>query len=321
MRFLIEESELLVFWDQPEKEWGVGVVVGVMLSHEARRKFLEEYPQIKKHMRQNQAFVETLVDDLIRWDVHAFLITADHVNVLKNDAERFRHGFLAPLYQHAQTLSSSPSLQESVCSHLDNLAGKGKHEFHIQDFAKICLILETITALLQMYTCQLATIRSVDVRKISLIIDTQTDAAWMTLKEGFVHFFLNCRSQEKIFSVPPKCSEFRKLYTQKEMNITYLNSCKLFPKIQVDKNESMDEEILELHIADILANLASRLFKGKVGRGLANKLLKIFKFGEHIHFNPDRVCFDIPIPEVPNKEVIKDFLSRLPSLNKRQVSC
>lgn len=308
MYLLIDESKSFIFPNQQVKNWGIALVVGVMLPYKARQLFLKKYSGINKQMRNDPVFVNKFLDDLITWKIQGVLITGDHVNVMKQEAERFRSDyFLKPLYDFAD--KEPEYMRAALRAHLDNLAGKGVYGFSLQDFFKVLIILETITALVQLYVSNVSNMRTIDLRQIKLIIDDQCKAALMTLKQGFIHFFLNCRSKDGRFNHPTGCRLFQQLYTNKNGNTTFLDSTKLLKENLIDEKGKMDDRYPELHIADILANLSTKLFAGSIPEELGEKLSTIFKVKDNLHFHPDKEFLDVTISNIINQNTISQFLS------------
>lgn len=314
MHFLIDESKSFIFSEAPERTLGIALVAGVMLPYEGRREYLGKYKNLNKRRREDPVFVNAYLDDLIHWNVQGTLITGDIANVSKNEAENFRSQFLKPLYSFANK-EPSPR-KEALHQHLDNLAGKGKHKLSLQDFFKVIIILDTISELLQLYLKNIPSLRNIDLRKITLIIDDQCKSALFTLERGFTHFFLNCRSQEGKFSYQFGASRsFEQLYTHKHENKKHFDTTKFLKNIVVGEKANMDDLYPELKIADVLANSATKLFKGTISEEIENKLLKIFKFTDNRHFNSEIPCLDVIIPETSNSNVISHFLSVARSTN------
>ncbi len=307
MHFLIDESKFFIFTETPDQTLNVALVSGVILPYEARRAYLKKYKNLKKETRENSAFIDSFLDDLISWNVQGTLINGDCANISKQEAEKFRYEFLKPLYSFADKESSSR--KESLYLHLDNLAGKGEYKLSLQDFFKVILILDTIVELLQLYLKKIPTMRNIDIRKIKLIIDDQCKAALMTLK-SFIYLFLNCRSQEGNFIYHLGENHlFEQLYTSKYKDRLFFDATKFFNNIIVAEKANMDDRYPELKIADILANTATKLFRGKISIELSNKLSKILITIDNRHFNSEKPYLDVTIPETSNKNAISQFLT------------
>jgi hypothetical protein len=82
-----------------------------------------------------------------------------------------------------------------------------------------------------LYLKNVSKLRSIDLRKIKLIIDDQCKAAQFTLKGGFIHFFLNCRARDGRFSYQFGTNKaFEHLYIRTEDKIKYFDTTKFLKK-------------------------------------------------------------------------------------------
>lgn len=127
-------------------------------------------------------------------------------------------------------------------------------------------------------------IRSIDLRKIKLIIDDQVKAALTTLR-SFVHYFLCQRSRDGLFTCAPNSMHRLSAYIRHEGDKTFLDTTKLFDRLIVEEKANLDDKHPELKIADLLANFSRRALNGEFDIKVAIKLSKIL-----VAVNP--ICFD-----------------------------
>lgn len=218
-----------------------------------------------------------MLDVLIESQVKGILMIGDIGNTASDTAERFRKGWLHP---HYQVIYMQPQhVRESLKRHLDNLM-----EMSLQDFFKTLTILETIRGFVQWMVSDLPHIRAIDVRKMKLIIDDQAKPTLISLKH-FVHYFLQRRSQDGLFSAPPGPLRLMAKYLRKDGDKTLLDATKLLDDMIVEDNAKQDDKHSELKIADLLSNFSRRVLDGHYGLPVAHKLAKVL-----VSVNP--LCFE-----------------------------
>lgn len=295
MHWLIDESKLFIHQVTPPMKWKIAVVGGAILPYAGRKKWFQKHKWIGKASDYtDEAQVCNFLDDFIACKISGSLVVGEIGHVSVHDAEKFRQDWLSPHYAFAD---SEPQLRgNDLRRHLDNLQGNGQHKLSLQDFFKLLAILEVISSFIKIFTQDLHTTRTIDIRKLKLIIDDQAKASLMSLKE-FVHYFLYCRSQEGLYASPPGTMHLINRYIRKEGNNTFLNTNILLNDILVDENANQDDRYCELKIVDLISNFSQRALHGEFSPKVAQRLQKILKVIVPISFDP---CSDIKVT-VPTK--------------------
>lgn len=278
MHWLIDESKLFVFAPKPPMSWKIATVAGAILPYEGRKHWNSIHRLIYKGSEyKSEAEISRVLDVLIECQVKGILMIGDIGYTSSDTAEQFRKGWLDT---HYQTVHMQPQqVRESLKQHLDYLM-----EMSLQDFFKTLTILETIRGFVQWMVSNLPHIRTIDVRKIKLIIDDQAKPTLTSLKH-FVHYFLQRCSQDGVFSAPQGSLRLMAKYLRKDGDKTFLDATKLFNNMIVEDNAKQDDKHAELKIADLLSNFSRRVLNGHYGLPTPQKLAKIL-----ISVNP--LCFD-----------------------------
>lgn len=258
--------------------WNIATVAGAILPYEGRKCWEVIQKSLKKGSDyKSEEAISQVLDILIKCRVKGILMVGDIGHTSRDTAEQFRQNWINP---HYLIIDNQPQhVRDSLRRHLDNLMG-----LDLQDFFKTLTILETIRGFIQWMVSNLPHIRTIDLRKIQLIIDDQAKSTLISLKY-FVYYFLQRRSQDAIFSAPPNSLRLMTKYLRKEGNQTLLDATKLLDGMIVEDNAKQDDKHSELKIADLLSNFSRRVLNGHYGITIAEKLAKIL-----VYVNP--LCFD-----------------------------
>lgn len=278
MHWLIDESKSFIFASKPPMSWKIATVGGAILPYEGRQHWKSIHKSIKKGCQyKSEDEISRVLDVLIECQVKGILMIGDIGHTASDTAEQSRKGWLNP---HYQVICMQPQhVRESLKRHLDNLMGMS-----LQDFFKTLTILETISSFVQWMVSNLRHIRTIDIRKMKLIIDDQTKPMLISLKH-FVHYFLQRRSQDGLFLAAPGSLQLMAKYLRRSGDKTFLDATKLLDGMIVEDNAKQDDKYSELKIADLLSNLSRRVLEGHYGFPVAQKLEKIL-----VSVNP--LCFD-----------------------------
>jgi len=299
MLWLIDESKKFMFQKNPPMRWEIASVAGAVLPYEGRNLWSRKHKHLKKGADYYRTFFQTrqeaeicqLLDDMTECGVKGVLVAGDIGHVSEQDAEKFRTDWLSPHYVFAA--SEPPGRGDSLRYHLDNLMGKNKPVLSLQDFFKVLCILEVISLFFILHLRDLKKHRSIDLRKLKLIIDDQCQASLTSLR-NFVSYFIFRRSQDGSFEIPPNSKHLLIGDTREIHGKTVFDASKMLSNILVEEKATMDDKYPELKIADLLSNFAWHALQGHFSMKVVQKLDKVLRI-------VDNICFD------PRKDVIANL--------------
>ena len=251
MIIIIDESGSFCIGSRSEK-YKVQLFSAVLLNNVAKKKWLNNYSKLEKGCKINKERASQIVTDLISWKAKALSVVVRLDLINTETFQDFKEDFI-------QSIISSIN-QQSEVSKKAILAYVEKFKLlSPQETAKVLILLELLENSFREYLGSLDNLKSVDFRKLQIIIDKQSDPIIPFIKTFFC-YWINCRATKKPIYMDSKSR-------RKMQNISILNDgrecldlTKLIKKIKVES----DAKYPVLKCADCIANFTRRAFIGNL---------------------------------------------------------
>ncbi|NGX49381.1 MAG: hypothetical protein K940chlam5_00979 [Candidatus Anoxychlamydiales bacterium] len=249
MIIVIDESGSFYIGNN-SKKYRVQLFSAVLLNNKAKEKWLNNHSKIEKGCKINEEKASQIITDLISWKAKALSVIVKLDLISTETFQDFKEDFIQSIIL---SIKKQPEIAKiAILAYVEKFKLLSP-----QETAKVLILLELLENSVREYLGSLDNLKSVDFRKLQIIIDKQSEPLIPFIKT-FFNYWINCRAAKKNIYMDSKSK--RKMQNIRTLNDgrECLDLRKLIKKIKVES----DDKYPVLKCADCVANFTRRAFIG-----------------------------------------------------------